>query len=97
MKSYFRTNDSKAIMAQVRVRNKHQITIPSRIAESADIKPDDMLDVTFKNGVITLIPVARTKRKDSPLAYAGIARGLWGKTTSEIEIELGKNRGSWER
>ncbi|TLU84898.1 MAG: hypothetical protein FDX21_06275 [Chlorobium sp.] len=34
-------------MTQVRVRNKHQITIPARIAESANIKPDDMLDVTY--------------------------------------------------
>jgi AbrB family looped-hinge helix DNA binding protein len=82
-------------MTQVRVRNKHQITIPSRIAESADIKPDDMLDVTFKNGDITLIPVSRKKRKESLMAYAGIAKGVWGNTASVIEAELQKNRDSW--
>ena len=37
-------------MAQVRVRNKNQITIPSRIAESANIRPDDLLEITCKNG-----------------------------------------------
>ncbi|TLU57768.1 MAG: AbrB/MazE/SpoVT family DNA-binding domain-containing protein, partial [Chlorobium sp.] len=80
-----------------RVRNKHQITIPARIAESANIKPNDMLDVTYKNGVITLIPMSRNKRKESAMAYAGIARGVWGNTTLELETEQQKSRDSWER
>ncbi len=84
-------------MAQVRVRNKHQITIPARIAESANIKPDDMLEVSYSNGVVTLIPVARKKRKESAMAYAGIARGIWGETTLEIDAALNKSRDSWER
>ena len=84
-------------MAQVRVRNKHQITIPARIAESANIKPDDMLEVAYNNGVVTLIPVSRKKRKESAMAYAGIARGIWGNTTFEIDTELHKSRDSWER
>jgi AbrB family looped-hinge helix DNA binding protein len=84
-------------MAQVRVRNKHQITIPARIAESANIKPDDMLEVSYNNGVVTLIPVARKKRKESAMAYAGIAQGIWGETTLEIDAELNQSRDSWER
>jgi AbrB family looped-hinge helix DNA binding protein len=84
-------------MAQVRVRNKHQITIPARIAESANIKPDDMLEVAYNNGVVTLIPVSRKKRKESAMAYAGIARGIWGKTTFEIDTEQQNSRDSWER
>lgn len=84
-------------MAQVRVRNKHQITIPARIAESANIKQDDMLDVAYNNGVVTLIPVSRKKRKESAMAYAGIAQGIWGKTTFEIDTEQQNSRDSWER
>ena len=43
-------------MSQVRVRLKHQITIPTRIAEAAHIKPNDMLEVAYANGVVTLVP-----------------------------------------
>ncbi len=84
-------------MAQVRVRKKHQITLPVRIAESANIKMDDMLEVAYNNGVVTLIPVSRKKRKESALTYAGIAQGVWGKNTLEIEAEIKKSRDSWER
>jgi AbrB family looped-hinge helix DNA binding protein len=84
-------------MSKVRVRNKNQITIPARIAETANIKPDDLLEITTKNGVITLIPATRAQKQQSALSYAGIARGLWGETTDEIEAELNKSRNSWER
>jgi AbrB family looped-hinge helix DNA binding protein len=84
-------------MAQVRIRNKNQITIPARIAESANIKPDDLLEITCKNGVITLVPASRPQKRQSVLSYAGIARGTWGETTDEIEAELKEGRDSWER
>jgi AbrB family looped-hinge helix DNA binding protein len=84
-------------MSQVRVRLKHQITIPIRIAEAAHIKPDDMLEVAYANGIITLVPVNRMARKESVMGYAGIARGIWGKTTFEIEAGLNNDRESWER
>jgi len=84
-------------MSQVRVRLKHQITIPSRIAEAAHIKPNDMLEVAYTNGVVTLVPVSRKERKGSAMTYAGIARGLWGQTTAEIDADLNSDRDSWER
>ncbi|NTW68749.1 MAG: AbrB/MazE/SpoVT family DNA-binding domain-containing protein [Chlorobiaceae bacterium] len=83
-------------MEQIRVRKRLQITIPWRIAELAHIKPDDMLEVSFNNGVVTLIPVSRKIRNDSPMTYAGIARGIWGKTTQEIEAEHQKAHESWQ-
>ncbi len=84
-------------MSQVRVRLKHQITIPPRIAEAANIKLDDMLEVAYANGVVTLAPVNRKERKKSVMAYAGIARGIWGQTTAEIEADLNSDRDSWAR
>lgn len=84
-------------MSQVRVRPKHQITLPSRIVTAAHLKPDDVLEVAYANGVVTLIPVKRKKRKGSVMAYAGIARGIWGQTSEEIEAAINSDRGSWER
>lgn len=84
-------------MAQVKVRSRHQITIPARIAESANIKKDDVLEITCKNGVLTLKPVSGAATKKSAISYAGIARGVWGNTVQEIEAELEEHRDSWER
>jgi AbrB family looped-hinge helix DNA binding protein len=71
-------------MSHVRVRNKNQIAIPARIAESANIRPDDLLEITTNNGVITLTPATRAQKRQSALTCAGIARGTWGETTDKI-------------
>ncbi len=84
-------------MSQVRIRHKHQITLPSRIVAAAHLKPDDVLEVAYANGVVTLVPVSRKERKGSVMAYAGIARGIWGQTADEIEAGLNSDRASWER
>ena len=84
-------------MSQVRVRPKHQITLPSRIVAAAHLKPDDVLEVSYANGVVTLMPVNRKDRKVSAMAYAGIARGIWGQSTDEIETGINSDRASWER
>jgi len=84
-------------MSQVRVRPKHQITLPSRIVAAAHLKPDDLLEVAYANGVVTLVPVSRKERKGSVMAYAGIARGIWGGTTEEVDASINSDRGSWER
>lgn len=84
-------------MSHIRVRPKHQITIPSNIAQAADIKLDDVLDIAYVNGIITLVPQKRLQRKESIMSYAGIARGLWGNTTTEIDASIRNDRDSWER
>ncbi|NTU96606.1 MAG: AbrB/MazE/SpoVT family DNA-binding domain-containing protein [Chlorobiaceae bacterium] len=84
-------------MSKIRVRKKNQITIPLRIAEQAGIKPDDILEISSSAGIVTLVPVGRKGKKRSALDYAGIARGVWGDTAEEIEMELKKDRDSWER
>jgi bifunctional DNA-binding transcriptional regulator/antitoxin component of YhaV-PrlF toxin-antitoxin module len=84
-------------MSQVRVRHKHQITLPARIVAAAHLKPDDVLEVAYANGVVTLVPASRKERKGTAMDYAGIARGIWGQTTDEIEVGLNSDHASWER
>ena len=84
-------------MQKIRVRQKNQITIPLLIAKEADIKPDDVLEITYMNGVVTLVPAGRKGNKRSVMEYAGVARGTWGKTTEEIDKELKRDQDSWER
>ena len=84
-------------MPEVRVRQKHQITLPSSIVLEAHIVPNDTLEIALVNGVITLTPTKRQERKDSVMSYAGIARGLWGRTPEKREETLRNDRDSWER
>lgn len=84
-------------MSQVRVRQKHQITLPANIVQDAHIIPNDTLEVAFVNGVITLTPPKRQAQKNSVMAFAGIAKGVWGKTPEAVEAALLNQRESWER
>ena len=84
-------------MSQVRVRLKHQITLPARIARQAGIKENDLLEVAYLNGVVTLAPAGRKAQGKSLMDYAGIARGAWGQSASEVDRNLASDRASWER
>lgn len=84
-------------MAQVRVRNKHQITIPAGVARAAGIKPDDVLEVRYAHGLVTLAPAGRNPRGKSLMDYAGVGRGVWGGDAGRIDQELSADRASWER
>lgn len=84
-------------MSTVRVRPKHQITLPASIVSQAGIHQDDLLEAKYVNGVITLIPKARQARQDDIMGYAGIARDVYGKTADEIDATLSGLRDEWER
>jgi AbrB family looped-hinge helix DNA binding protein len=66
---------------QVRLRKRNQLTIPAAIANSANIKTNDMLEIDYRSGKIILTPKPENKRTASVMSYAGIGRG---GTTDEI-------------
>ena len=82
---------------QVRVRDKHQITIPMAIAQAASIAPDDVLIVEYTNGVITLIPTAKQTKRAKAHDFLGALSGTWGKSATAIDAHLRKERDSWGR
>jgi AbrB family looped-hinge helix DNA binding protein len=57
-------------MLEVRVRQKHQITLPASIVQEAHIAPNDTLEIALVNGVIILTPTKRKERKDSVILCA---------------------------
>jgi len=81
-------------MSQVRVRQKHQITLPANIVQDAHIIPNDTLEVAFVNGVITLTPKKRHAPKNAVMAFAGVAKGVWGETPEAVEATLTSQRES---
>ncbi len=84
-------------MSTVRVRPKHQITLPVSIVNQAGIHQDDLLEADYVNGVITLVPKARQSRHGDIMDYAGIVRDVYGKTAEEVDAALSQLRDEWER
>jgi len=74
---------------QVSLRKRNQLTIPAAIVKSTNIYTNDILEIDYKNGIITLKPKPGNKRMESSfMTYAGIDRGVWGITTDEIEQKI---------
>lgn len=82
------------LMPDIRLRHKHQVTLPASVVRAANIKPDDWLSVTYVNGSIIITP----KQEPSDLmSFAGIGRGLWGETAEEVDQTLRNLKDAWER
>lgn len=81
---------------QIRMRSKHQFTLPARIARQANIKEDDRLSVSYANGHIILSPIASQAAKDDVMSYAGVFSGAWGATQTQIEQTLKHLSNEWE-
>ena len=84
-------------MPEIRMRPKHQVTLPASLVRQANIKLDDKLAVSYVNGSIILTPSAAGKSQTDVMAFAGIASGLWGCTAKEIDQTLDNMKSGWER
>lgn len=84
-------------MTVVTVREKNQVTIPRAIARAAGIEPGTTFDIQYVNGVITMTLSEHRKAGDSLEQYAGVGRGLWGHTASDVAESLERDRATWER
>ena len=84
-------------MPEIRLRPKHQVTLPASLVRRANIQLDDKLDVSYVNGSIILTPKASGKTQTDIMAFAGIGSGLWGSTAREIDRTLEIMKSGWER
>jgi len=84
-------------MKKIRLEH-HQLTLPTEIIEQARLHHGDLLAVSYLNGAIVLsrpTPVAQPKR--DIMNYAGIGKGVWGRTAEEIDANLAGEPSSWEK
>ncbi len=85
-------------MPEIRMRPKHQITLPASVVRAANLKEDDRLNVDYLNGVIVITAKKPENQKGTDvMAYAGTGKGLWGDTPEEIDATIRNLRDSWER
>ena len=82
-------------MPEIRMRPKHQVTLPVSIVREAGLETDDKLTVCFINGSIVLTPQRLTQQQDDVLSYAGIFSGAWGNTPEESIQTMQNLRNEW--
>jgi antitoxin component of MazEF toxin-antitoxin module len=88
---------SIVVMPEIRMRQKHQVTLPASIVREANIEPDDKLLVTFLNGAIIITPKKTEEAKDDFMSYAGLFKGAWGATDEEVDTTIHNLRNEWTR
>lgn len=73
-------------MLKIKIRPKHQLTLPASIVRAARLQPEDKLLVGFTNGVITLTPQAPAHANQSVdlSSYAGMCQGMWGQDAEAV-------------
>ncbi len=84
-------------MPQVRIREKHQVTLPMSIVRDADIHENDMLDVAYKHGIITLSVKKAATKKRSLMDFVGATRGVYGQDAAQVVRYLDSERDTWDR
>lgn len=84
-------------MPEIRMRPKHQVTLPASVVRAANLQPDDRLMVTYVNGNIIITPKKNETQADDVMQFAGIGRGLWGKTPEAVSETIRAMRSEWER
>jgi bifunctional DNA-binding transcriptional regulator/antitoxin component of YhaV-PrlF toxin-antitoxin module len=88
----------EASMQTVRVRDKHQITLPMSIVRAAHIRENDRLSVSYKNGAIIFISeTSEPVKRKSIMDYAGCMQDSYGKTADEVHTYLRNEQASWDK
>jgi hypothetical protein len=69
-------------MSTIRMRPKHQVTLPAGVVRQANIQTDDVLSVVYLNGL---------------MSFAGIGKGLWGDSPEAVDASLRDMKDAWQR
>jgi bifunctional DNA-binding transcriptional regulator/antitoxin component of YhaV-PrlF toxin-antitoxin module len=90
-----------ATMPQVKLQEKGQVTIPAELllewSRTHHVAVHDTLDVSLSNGVVMLIPSKRHTARRDFMSFAGVGRGLWGRSQEKMEAAIQDLRSSWIR
>lgn len=82
-------------MKKIRLEHR-QLTLPAEIIEQARLHHGDLLEVSYLNGAIVLsLSTNATKPTRDIMQYAGIGKGVWGRTAEEIDAKLAGEPASW--
>jgi bifunctional DNA-binding transcriptional regulator/antitoxin component of YhaV-PrlF toxin-antitoxin module len=89
--------DQEIAMPEIRMRPKHQVTLPASIVRAANLQLDDKLEVSYINGNIIIAPKKINPQPSDVMAFAGVGSGLWGATPAAVENTVKKLRNDLTR
>ncbi len=81
--------------AHIRIREKNQITLPASIVREAGLQPNDTVNVEYRNGVISLVPQGKARKRGTIDDYVGAAKNCWGATAEEVNAHFREERDAW--
>jgi hypothetical protein len=84
-------------MSTIRIRPKHQVTLPASIVRQASIQTDDVFSVVYLNGSIVITPQLAGRKAPSLMSFAGIGKGLWGDSQEAVDATLRDMKNAWHR
>ncbi|OAT79815.1 AbrB/MazE/SpoVT family DNA-binding domain-containing protein [Desulfotomaculum copahuensis] len=79
-------------MAIVKISSKRQITLPARLCRALNLKEGDRLALEIKGDQITFTRVP----DNITHFFSGIARGVYGATSRQVDEYVREERDSWE-
>ena len=82
-------------MSAVRLRERHQITLPSDVVLAAGLETDDSLEVTYVNGIIQLMPTKNSPHRADISRFVGAAGSSYGTGSEDINQYVRDQRDSW--
>ena len=77
----------RAVIAEARLRQRNQLTIPDAIVREARIEPGETFVVELEPDQPETLLLRRVRS-----SYAGALRGLWGK---DVGADLEADRKTW--
>lgn len=84
-------------MPMIRVREKHQITLPKEVVSFLRIKPDTYLEYSITSNGVVIRPAQLKKKKESIFRYAGAGKQRVYKTAQEADAYISNLRDEWDR
>jgi AbrB family looped-hinge helix DNA binding protein len=85
----FASRTEPTVTLQVKVSNRHQITVPAAVRRSLSIEAGDNLQVEVHDGVVFLIP-----KPDDPVeGLRGLGQEIWDDI--DVQDYLNREREGW--
>lgn len=85
-------------MPMIRVREKHQITLPKEVVSFLQIKPDSYIEYSITNNGVVIRSAQLKKKRESIFKYAGINRNRRTYASSqEADTFISHLRDEWDR
>lgn len=87
-------------MPMIRVREKHQITLPKDVVAGLNIKPDSYIEYSLTADGVLMRPVQFKREKPSIFQYSGYTKKRKERcfaTAQEADDFISNLRDEWER